>query len=191
MTGVLGAVTSGARTFWAALTRYLDADGMRQGAAVSFYAAFSMAPLLVVVAAVMVWLLGDDGAQVALLDALTRLIGERETKTLSELLARHASTPTEGAQAIFGSWLALGTTLIGATGVFVDLRSAVRAMLGDRDGALTWRRLVQVRLLVWVNWLVEPDHLAGNSAGGRTGAAESGGDASLTRPRPDHRRMSN
>ena len=86
---------------------------------------------------------------------------------------------------------ARATTLIGATGVFVDLRSAVRAMLGDRDGALTWRRLVQVRLLVWVNWLVEPDHLAGNSAGSRTGAAESGGDASLTRPRPDHRRMSN
>jgi len=147
MTGVLGAVTSGARTFWAALTRYLDADGMRQGAAVSFYAAFSMAPLLVVVAAVMVWLLGDDGAQVALLDALTRLIGERETKTLSELLARHASTPAEGAQAIFGSWLALVTTLIGATGVFVELRSAVQAMLGERDGAFTWWRLVQVRLL--------------------------------------------
>ena len=147
MTGVLGAVTSGARTLWAALTRYLDADGVRQGAAVSFYAAFSMAPLLVVVAAVMVWLLGDDGAQVALLDALTRLIGERETKTLSELLARHASTPAEGAQAIFGSWLALGTTLIGATGVFVELRSAVQAMLGERDGAFTWWRLVQVRLL--------------------------------------------
>ncbi|MDO9314944.1 MAG: hypothetical protein Q7T97_10410 [Burkholderiaceae bacterium] len=31
MTGVLGAVTSGAHTFWAALNRYLDADGMRQG----------------------------------------------------------------------------------------------------------------------------------------------------------------
>lgn len=147
MTGVLGAVTSGAHTFWAALNRYLDADGMRQGAAVSFYAAFSMAPLLVVVTGVMVWLLGNDGAQAALLDSLTRLVGERETHTLSELLARHASTPAQGAQAIFGSWLALGTTLIGATGVFVELRSAVQAMLGERDGAFTWWRLLQVRLL--------------------------------------------
>lgn len=147
MTGVLGAVTSGAHTFWAALNRYLDADGMRQGAAVSFYAAFSMAPLLVVVTGVMVWLLGNDGAQAALLDSLTRLVGERETHTLSELLARHASTPAQGTQAIFGSWLALGTTLIGATGVFVELRSAVQAMLGERDGAFTWWRLLQVRLL--------------------------------------------
>ncbi len=39
------------------------------------------------------------------------------------------------------------TTLIGATGVFVELRSAVQAMLGERDGAFTWWRLVQVRLL--------------------------------------------
>ncbi len=147
MTGVLGAVTSGGRTFWAALNRYFDAHGMSQGAAVSFYAAFSMAPLLVVVAGVMVWLLGNDGAQVALLDALTRLIGERETQTLSEFLTRHASTPAEGAQAVVGSWLALGTTLIGATGVFVELRSAVQAMLGERDVGFSWWRLFQVRLL--------------------------------------------
>lgn len=50
-----GAVTSGAHILWAALNRYLDADGMRQGAAVSFYAAFSMAPRLVGVAGSAVW----------------------------------------------------------------------------------------------------------------------------------------
>ena len=44
-----------ARVLWAALNRYIDAGGMRQGAAVAFYAAFSIAPLLVVVTGVMVW----------------------------------------------------------------------------------------------------------------------------------------
>ena len=129
---------------WAALNRYLGADGMRQGAAVAFYAAFSIAPLLVVVTAVMVWLLGNDGAQAALLDAMTRLIGERETRSLSELLASRPAVI--GAQPLFGSWLALGTTLIGATGVFVELRSAVQAMVGERDGEFSWRRLLHVRL---------------------------------------------
>jgi hypothetical protein len=62
--------------------------------------------------------------------------------------------------------------LIGATGVFVDLRSAVRAM-PDRDGALTWRRLamhgaVAVRGGADGDWLVEPDHLAWEQRGGRT-----------------------
>ncbi len=136
-----------ARLMWAALNRYLDAGGMRQGAAVAFYAAFSIAPLLVVVTGVMVWLLGSDAAQATLLDAVSRLIGASETKTLADLMARRP-LPAAGAQeALFGSWLALGTTLIGATGVFVELRSAVQAMLGENDGAFSWWQLVRVRLL--------------------------------------------
>ena len=138
---------------WAALNRYLAADGMRQGAAVAFYAAFSIAPLLVVVTGVMVWLLGNDTAQATLLDALAELIGPRETKTLADLLVPRAGAATGmngnigTVGAIVGSWLALGTTLIGATGVFIELRSAVQAMLGETDGAFSWRRLVRVRLL--------------------------------------------
>jgi len=49
--------------------------------------------------------------------------------------------------AIFGSWVALGVTLVGATGVFVELRSALQAMLGEADGPFSWWRLVRVRLL--------------------------------------------
>ncbi len=136
-----------ARLLWAALNRYIDAGGMRQGAAVAFYAAFSIAPLLVVVTGVMVWLLGSDAAQAAVLDAVSRMIGARETKTLADLLAQRSITPPGAQPAIFGSWLALGVTLIGATGVFVELRSALQAMLGESDGPFSWWRLVRVRLL--------------------------------------------
>jgi len=135
------------RLLWAALQRYLDAGGMRQGAAVAFYAAFSIAPLLVVVTGVMVWLLGSDAAQAALLDAVQRLIGTSETKTLADLMAQRQVAAVGAQPAIFGSWLALGTTLIGATGVFIELRSALQAMLGESDGAFSWWQLVRVRLL--------------------------------------------
>ena len=136
-----------ARLMWAALMRYLDAGGMRQGAAVAFYAAFSIAPLLVVVTGVMVWLLGSDAAQATLLDAVSRLIGASETKTLADLMARRPLPAADAQEALFGSWLALGTIVIGATGVFVELRSAVQAMLGENDGAFSWWQLVRVRLL--------------------------------------------
>ena len=136
-----------ARLLWAALNRYIDAGGMRQGAAVAFYAAFSIAPLLVVVTGVMVWLLGSDAAQAAVLDAVSRLIGARETKTLADLLTQRSLAPASPQSALFGSWLALGVTLIGATGVFVELRAALQAMLGDSDGPFSWWRLVRVRLL--------------------------------------------
>ncbi len=136
-----------ARLVWAALNRYVDAGGMRQGAAVAFYAAFSIAPLLVVVTGVMVWLLGSDAAQAAVLDAVSRLIGARETKTLADLLAQRSIAAADAPTAIISAWLALGVTLLGATGVFVELRSALQAMLGESDGAFNWWRLVRVRLL--------------------------------------------
>lgn len=135
------------RLLWAALRRYLDAGGMRQGAAVAFYAAFSIAPLLVVVTSVTVWLLGSDAAQAALLDAVQRLIGASETKTLADLMVQRPIAAVDKQTAIFGSWLALGTTLVGATGVFIELRSALQAMLGEKDGAFSWWQLVRVRLL--------------------------------------------
>jgi len=136
-----------ARLLWAALNRYIEAGGMRQGAAVAFYAAFSIAPLLVVVTGVMVWFLGSDAAQSALLDAVSRLIGAAESKTLADLLAQRSAAPASAQPAIFGSWLALGVTLLGATGVFVELRAGLQAMLGDAEGPFSWWRLVRVRLL--------------------------------------------
>ena len=144
---MFAAARRAARWLWAGLMRYLDADGMQKGAAVAFYAAFSIAPLLVMIAGVMVWLMGNDAAQAALLDALNRLIGPRETRTLAELLALRGKAVGNPDQAVVGSWLALATTLVGATGVFIELRGALQAMLGEKDGAFSWRQLVRVRLL--------------------------------------------
>jgi membrane protein len=133
---------------WAAGLRFANAHGMRHGAAVAFYATFSIAPLLVVVTGLMVWLLGSDGAQAALLDALTRLVGTRETETLAALLAqRRADGTPAGIDGAAGAAIALGTTVIGATGVFVELRAALHGMQGRPDDPFDWWSLVQVRLL--------------------------------------------
>ena len=133
---------------WAAALRFAGAHGMRHGAAVAFYATFSIAPLLVVVTGLMVWLLGSDGAQAALLDALTRLIGARETQTLSTLIAqRRAEGVATGLDGSLGSIIALATTMVGATGVFVELRAALHAMQGSPEDPFDWWSLVQVRLL--------------------------------------------
>ena len=132
---------------WAALQRFQAASGMAHGAAVAFYAAFSIAPLIVVVTSVMLWLLGDQSAQTALLDALARLIGPREAGTIADVMARASVSPVHAATPSLGSWLALGTTLVGATGVFVELRAALQAMLGEPPAPFAWWRLLQVRLL--------------------------------------------
>jgi membrane protein len=132
---------------WATLDRFGRSHGMAHGAAVAFYAAFSIAPMVVVVTGILLWLLGDPGAQTALLDALAKLIGARESATVAALMAR-ASAPglVKGAPNLSG-WIALGSTLIGATAVFVELRSGVQDMLGETPAAFSWWRLLQVRLL--------------------------------------------
>lgn len=131
----------------AAMRRYVDAGGMHQGAAVAFYAAFSIAPLLVVVTGVMVWLLGSDAAQASLLETVGRLIGAREANTLAELLAQRNRIETGAQHAVFGSWLALATTLLGSTGIFIELRAALQAMLNESDDGFSWWQLVRVRLM--------------------------------------------
>ena len=132
---------------WASVQRFLEAGGLRQGAAVAFYATFSIAPLLVVLTGVMVWLLGSDTAQASLLEAATRLIGAQQAKTLADLLALREHVTGQAGFAVVGSWLALGTTVIGATGVFIELREALQTMLGESDGDFSWWQLVRVRLL--------------------------------------------
>jgi membrane protein len=133
---------------WAAVLRFAGAHGMRHGAAVAFYATFSIAPLLVVVTGLMIWLLGSDVAQAAMLDALTRLIGARETKTIAGLIAqRQAAGGDAGLGGSAGSAIALASTMIGATGVFVELRAALHGMQGSPEDPFDWWALVQVRLL--------------------------------------------
>ena len=138
------------KVLWAAVLRFAAAHGMRHGAAVAFYATFSIAPLLVVVTGLLVWLLGNEGAQAALLDTLTRLVGARETGTLAELLAQRSAadgTPVAGLGGRAGSAIALVTTIVGATGVFVELRAALHGMQGRPEDSFDWRGLVRVRLL--------------------------------------------
>ncbi|HSI57279.1 MAG TPA: YihY/virulence factor BrkB family protein [Ideonella sp.] len=131
----------------AAGTGFADAHGMRHGAAVAFYAAFSIAPLLVVVTAVMVWLLGDVDAQRALLDAVQQLIGTQEAQTLAALLANRPAVSLNLQAGSLTGWIALGTTLLGSTGVFVELRSALHAMLRQPEPPWSWWYLLQVRLI--------------------------------------------
>lgn len=129
----------------AVFNRFSDASGASKGAAVAFYAAFSMAPMLVVLTQTMAWLLGDVSAQETLLQTLRELVGAKESETLARLL--QSAPPIEVGTSLT-AWTALIGTLIGATGVFVELRAALQSMLGEKIlRGFDWWALVRVRLL--------------------------------------------
>jgi membrane protein len=137
-----------------AVNRFIECHGARQGAAVAFYAAFSMAPLLVVVTSLLVWLLGDQSANATMVDAVGRLFGPSEARTLADLLASAPTAATRllsheraGGFAVAAPVIAVVTMLVGAVGVFVELRASLQEMLGAPPERGSLWRLVQIRLL--------------------------------------------
>lgn len=88
------------------------------GAALSYYTAFSIAPLLLIVVGVTGLVLGNDNAQLAIVGQLQALLGEQVATLAAELL-QHVNRPGKGALAAL---IGAGALLVGATSVFAELQ---------------------------------------------------------------------
>lgn len=109
------------RLLWASLSKWLDDNCLRHGAALSYYMVLSLAPLLVILVGVIGVFFGQGTAQTQLVEAATNLAGEK-AGTLIQSLLMAAQRKSEGTVA---SLMALGFLLMGASGVLVELREAL------------------------------------------------------------------
>jgi membrane protein len=105
---------------WHAALLWSDAGGMRMSAAMSFYGILSLAPLLIVLVALLGWWL-ERGA---LEGALVRQIGDLVGAQAAALIAQALASAKQPAQGITASALGFGVLLFGATGVFGELQAA-------------------------------------------------------------------
>jgi membrane protein len=109
------------------------------GAALAFYCAFSLAPLLIILVTVAGWFIGADLAYGYLGEQLRSLFGPATAKILLE--AAQSSQSTDGLIATIISFFSL---LIGATTVFAALESALEQIWGTRalvrGGVMGWLR---------------------------------------------------
>lgn len=145
------------------LGRYLQIQGARRGAAVAFYAAFSFAPISVLLLAVLNFWLGPEHASAVFFEHLGSLVGEREAQTLAELMRARGSDPKAPIAFLLELPLQASTaaalTFIGATGAVVELRNAVKAIFGEPEPAFfSWQfvrgRLVAVALVLATGTLI-------------------------------------
>ena len=102
------------------------------GAALAFYCAFSLAPLLIIVVTIAGWVAGAEVAYGQLSDQLTSLFGAPTAQVLLE--AMKSSQDSEG---IFATVISIVSLLIGATTVFAALESALEQIWGARAMAPT------------------------------------------------------
>ena len=96
-----------------------DDGASSMGAALAFYALFSLAPLLLVALWLAGFFVGRDDAQAVLVSQLTAIVGQNAALAVEDLI-ENASTPAEGAiPALIGAF----TLILGATTVFSELRT--------------------------------------------------------------------
>jgi membrane protein len=94
------------------------------GAALAFYTALSIAPLLVILLGVAAFFLGDDAATGQLMSEMASMVGEEGAGAIDDMI-KSANKPTEGAIA---TTLSVITLLFGASGVFGQLQSSMNTI---------------------------------------------------------------
>ena len=135
------------RSFWGILKgageNWLDDQASSISAALAFYCAFSLAPLMIIIVTIAGWVVGDELAYSYLDTQVTLLFGRQSAELILQAM--------ESAQSEEGVWATLLSVLmlmVGASTVFAALESALQQIWGGREALPRgWRAFVRGRLM--------------------------------------------
>jgi membrane protein len=96
----------------------------RLGAALAYYATFSLAPLLVITVAISGLVLGRKAATDQIVAGIQGLVGEDSATTIQAMIAKSNQPATGIITSLFG----LAALLFGASGVFGELQQSLNAI---------------------------------------------------------------
>ncbi|HEX6960884.1 MAG TPA: YihY/virulence factor BrkB family protein, partial [Lacipirellula sp.] len=94
------------------------------GAALAFYTALSIAPLLVIVLGIAAFFLGEGAARGHVMSEMQSMVGQEGASAIGDMI-QNADKPTEGTIATV---LSVITLLFGASGVFGQLQSSMNTI---------------------------------------------------------------
>lgn len=100
---------------------WLDDYAPSMGAAISYYTAFSIAPLLLIVISIAGLVFGEEAARGEVFGQLRGLIGDSGADVIQQMV-ENANEPAEG---IGATLIGFATLIIGATTVFAELQGAL------------------------------------------------------------------
>ena len=112
------------------------------GAALAYYALFSMAPLLVLIVAVAGLALGPAAARGEVVARLGGLVGADAAHLLEDMITK-ASSPASG---ILATVVSLATILLGASGVFGQLQASLNRIWNVPVSSRGCRGILRQRL---------------------------------------------
>lgn len=120
---------------------FIEDNALSHGAAMAFYAATSLAPILLIVVAVAGTVFGHEAAQLALAAQISGLMGEQSADLLKAILESAAASGN-------GTWatlIGLVALLLTASGVFGEMQTALNVIWKVRPTGTSVSRLVRAR----------------------------------------------
>ncbi len=122
---------------------FIEDEALTRGAAIAFYAATSIAPVLLIAVAIAAVVFGQDAAQNAITAQLSGLMGDQAAQLLQTAIA-NASKKSSGTVATV---VGLVTLIVTASGAFGEMQSALNVIWKAAPTGTTFTRLVRTRII--------------------------------------------
>jgi membrane protein len=106
----------------------LDGDIVSQGAALSYYTIFAIAPLFIIALTLAGFLFGEDAAHRELFGQLNQLVGKEGGDAIQSLVTAANKSKT----GLWATCIAGATLAVAATGVFVQLQNSLNKLWNVR-----------------------------------------------------------
>ena len=119
------------KLLWDSGMKWWDDKAPRLGAALAFYTALSLSPILLIVIAISGQIFGHDVARAQVVAQMESLVGEEGAKVTQTMLANAWQESSGFVPAVIG----IVTLLVGATGVFAQLQDALNDVWGLKPKA--------------------------------------------------------
>jgi membrane protein len=125
-------------------SQWLEHKAPRLGAALAYYTAFSLAPLLVIVIGIVGLVFGREAASGQIADQMESVVGKDGAKAIETMVA-NASEPTSG---VVATLIGIVMLLVGALGLFGQLQDALNTVweVQPKPGR-GWRGFIRDRFL--------------------------------------------
>jgi membrane protein len=122
----------------------INGDIFSQGAALSYYTVFAIAPLFIITLAIAGFCFGADAARQQLFDQVNQLVGKEGGDAIQSLVA----AVNKSKDGFWATWIAVGTLLVAATGVFVQLQNSLNKLWNVKlSSGMGLRNFIRHRLL--------------------------------------------
>lgn len=131
-------------------------DALQWGAALAYYAVFSLAPLLLVVVSVAGMVFGQEAAQGRIVGEIEGMVGRDGAEAIESMIA-NAGRSGSG---VVGTIVGIAAALFGASGVFGQLQKAlnhlwdVRLNPGGGWTAMLWSRVGSLGMVLAIAFLL-------------------------------------